>query len=189
MMPDEHTCEMNTPAKCVAAIAILVAASCGPAHAQARRNADSFAAMTVAQLKTGIEKQHPAAFYVLAKKLFEQGERDEAVFWFYAGQLRYRAYLSGHPQLPRDGDPALFASLSEVVGKPINVYAFGDIPALAKTIDRVLAWDVSQPDAFNKAPEREQSRNGLSGMKAHVEATADEIRATRTKNGLENRGK
>ena len=180
-----------TATRLLLAVAFCLAALSGIAGAQAPRatGLENLSAQTTPQLMAGIEKKHPAAHYALAKRLFEEGKRDEAVFWFYAGQIRYRAYLVGHPQLPRDGDPALFASLSEVVGKPINVYAFGDIAGLAKTIDRALAWDAANPDAFNKAPEREQSRNGLSGMKAQILATADEIRATRIKNGLENRTK
>ena len=53
-----------------------------------------------------------------------------------------------HHLLRPDADPALFASLSEVVGRPINEYAFGDIPALAATIDRVLAWHAANDDPF-----------------------------------------
>jgi hypothetical protein len=64
------------------------------------------------------------------------GKRDEAVFWFYAGQLRYRVYLLvNKDKLEPSGDPAVFASLSEEIGRPLNEYAFGDIPQLAKTID------------------------------------------------------
>jgi len=168
---------------------VFCLAGSGMAQAQTSRGSglENLSTQSAQQLQTGIEKKHPAAYYALAKKLFEQGEKDEAVFWFYAGQIRYRAYLLGHPELPLDGDPALFASLSEVVGRPINVHAFGDIAGLTKTIDRALAWDATNPDPFSKEPEREKSRGGLSGMKAQILSTAGEIRATRTKNGLENR--
>jgi len=180
-----------TATRLLLSIAICLAALSGVAYAQAQRatGLENLSTQTTQQLMAGIEKKHPAAYYALAKRLFEQGERDEAVFWFYAGQIRYRAYLIGNPKLPPDGDPALFASLSEVVGRPLNVYAFGDIASLTKTLDRVLVWDGSHPDVFNKAPEREQARNGLTVMKAKMLDTADEIRATRLKNGLENRTK
>src|SRR5215510_15118295 len=91
------------------------------------------------QLRQGIESQHPAVYYVLARKLFETGQRDEATFWYYAGQLRYRFYLKATPGLDPSGDPALFGSLSEVIGQPINEWAFGDLDALRATLDRVLA--------------------------------------------------
>ena len=75
---------------------------------------------TPEQLKKGIENQHPATYYILAQKLFESGKKDEAVFWFYAGQLRYRFHLLANPNLEPSGDPALFASLSEVIGRPVT---------------------------------------------------------------------
>jgi hypothetical protein len=76
---------------------------------------------TPAELKAGIEGKHPAAYYTLAAKLFRyDATKTEAVFWFYVGQIRYRYYLAANPTLPPDGDPALFASFSEVIGRPIN---------------------------------------------------------------------
>src|SRR5262245_1763464 len=78
--------------------------------------------MTPEALKVGIEQNHPAAYYILASKLFAEGKKEEAVFWFYAGQLRYRFYLKAMPGLDPSGDPALFASLSETVGRPLNEY-------------------------------------------------------------------
>lgn len=136
----------------------------------------------------GIETQHPADYFRLASQLFSAGKKDEAVFWFYAGQLRFRARLATHPELPRDGEPALFASLFETIGPPINQYAFGDIPGLARVIDRVLAWDAARADPFSvPGPARAGVANGLRAMKADMLARADTIRAQRASRGLENR--
>jgi hypothetical protein len=135
--------------------------------------------------------QHPAAYYQRAAQLFGSGRKDDAVFVFYLGQLRYRAHLSARRDLKPDGDPALFASLSEVVGRPLNEYAFGDIPALARTIDAVLAYDRANPDRFTPPANFPQAhtgvRDGLASMRAQMLADADKIRATRRSNGLENR--
>src|SRR5690349_19842431 len=79
---------------------------------------------TPAQMKAGIEGKHPATYYMLAGRLFKDGDKDEAVFWFYLGQLRYRFHLAVATNLDPSGDPALFGSLSEVVGRPLNEYAF-----------------------------------------------------------------
>ena len=114
--------------------------------AQAAVPTDDVMKKTPEQLKKGIENQHPSTYYILAQKLFETGKKDDAVFWFYAGQLRYRFYLMANPKLEPSGDPALFASLSEVVGRPINEYAFGDLKALPATLDKVLAWDEKTPN-------------------------------------------
>jgi hypothetical protein len=37
------------------------------------------ATLSIEQLKNGIENQHPAYFYYLAKKLFAAGQKDDAV--------------------------------------------------------------------------------------------------------------
>jgi hypothetical protein len=135
--------------------------------------------------------QHPAEYYRRAAQLFGTGRKDDAVFIFYLGQLRYRAHLSARRDLKPDADPALFASLSEVVGRPINEYAFGDIPALAGTIEAVLAYDLANPDRFTPPANFTQAyagvRKGLAAMRAQLLADSDKIRATRRSNGLENR--
>jgi hypothetical protein len=110
------------------------------------------------------------------------------VFWFYAGQIRYRAYLKHNPRLDPSGDPALFASPSEVIGRPINEYAFGHVPSLAAAIDHALAWDAAHADPYApKGAAREEVVNGLRAMKTQVLATADDIRRQRAAYGLENR--
>lgn len=134
---------------------------------------------------------HPASLVKHAADLWKVGRRDDAVFWFYLGQLRYRAYLAAHPDLPKDRDPALFASLMDVVGRPVNEYAFGDLPGLARTISDVLAWDDAHPDAMTPkdkfGAQRDGIRRGLAQMRDQALAQADEIRATRSRNGLTNR--
>ena len=150
------------------------------------------ATLSIEQLRGTIENQHPSGFYILAGKLFAAGKKDEAVFWFYAGQLRYRVYLLvNKDKLDPSGDPAVFASLSEEVGRSVNAYAFGDIAQLAKTIDAVVAWDQSHANPLTPRKkyrsEYNQTIAGLTQMREEVVKKADSIRKTRTANGLENR--
>jgi hypothetical protein len=150
------------------------------------------ATLSIEQLTDGIENRHPSYFYILAGKLFAAGKKDEAVFWFYAGQLRYRVYLLvNKDKLEPSGDPAVFASLSEEIGRPLNEYAFGDIPQLAKTIDAVVAWDRSHSNVLTPRDkyrsEYDQIVAGLTQMRDEVVRKADSIRKTRAANGLENR--
>src|SRR5688572_26609597 len=121
---------------CLSSAAVAAPASTRPAE-------------SVEQLMARIAREHPSAYYELAKRLFEQGRRDEAVFWFCVGQPRYLSRLVSNPNLPRHGEPALFASLSQVVRGPLNRYAFGDMTKLAETIDRVLAWDAQHDDPYS----------------------------------------
>src|ERR1700726_1618200 len=150
------------------------------------------ATLSIEQLRNTIENQHPSGFYILAEKLFAAGKKDEAVFWFYAGQLRYRVYLAvNKDKLDPSGDPAVFASLSEEIGRPINEYAFGDIPQLTKTIDAVIAWDQSHDNALTPRDKHksqyEQIVSGLTQMRDQVLQQADSIRKTRSSHGLPNR--
>jgi hypothetical protein len=144
---------------------------------------------TADQLKAHIENKHPATYYKLAGKLFQDGQKDEAVFWFYLGQLRYRFHLATARNLDPSGDPALFASLSEVVGRPLNEYAFGDIPKLAEAIDKVLEWDATHENGFTPKKGNEATlqaiRDGLLNMKTTILKDQDKIKAMRKEHGLQ----
>lgn len=144
------------------------------------------------EIKKGIADLHPSAYYILAMKLFDAGQKDEAVFWFYAGQLRYRFLLrSAPPDADPSGDPALFASLQDGVGQPINRYGWGDLKALRATLQRVLDWDLKTKNGVTStvkhAKEWKEARAGLQKVIDYTVANEETIRQQRTKNGLENR--
>jgi hypothetical protein len=141
------------------------------------------------QLKQGIEKRHPADYYVLVAKLFRDAStKQEALFWFYVGQLRYRYYLAANPHLPCDGDPAVFASLSGVVGRPINEYAGGKPDLWIAEIDHALEWDATHDNDFtpkNKSPDNyRQIRAGLVALRDQVVAMKKQLPELRRQNGL-----
>jgi len=149
-------------------------------------------AQSVEELKEAIESEHPAAYYILASKLMEKGKHDDAVFWFYVGQLRYRFHLGvNEGKLDPSGDPALFSSFSYVIGTPVNEYAFGDLDTLAKTFDRVIEWDATNPNGFTSKTvhkkEHEETVEGLRKLKFMIIEQADDIRKSRLEAGLENR--
>ncbi len=144
---------------------------------------------TPAQLKQDIEKRHPADYYVLASKLFKDAAtKQEALFWFYVGQLRYRYYLAANPDLPRDGDPAVFASLSEVIGRPINEYAGGKPDLWIAEINHALEWDAAHDNGFTpktKSPDNyRQIRAGLVALRDHVVSIKDKLPEMRRQNGI-----
>ena len=138
-----------------------------------------------------IPAQHPAFYYILATRLFEANRKDEALFWFYAGQLRYRTRLACHPDLPPGTEPALFASLQEVAGRPINEHAGADPDAWAAAMQRALEWDEQTPNGFEpKAPctaAIADQRGGLATLIDYVRRNKDSIRAERAARGLPNR--
>jgi hypothetical protein len=84
----------------------------------------------------------PGKMFSPAYYLFIHGREQEAVFWFYAAQLRFRiqAVIKG-------GDHAQILSIMlGTVGPPIMNHAYQDIERLGRTFDEVLAWDRATPD-------------------------------------------
>ena len=135
----------------------------------------------------GEAKPPPAAFFEKAATSWNTGAREDATFWLYVAQLRYRARLAARPDLPPSGEPALFASLMETVGRPINEYAFGDIPEACRQIDRALLWDADSPDLSNPEGVRRTTRAGLVKLRDDMLRNIASIRQERAANGLINR--
>ena len=131
----------------------------------------------IAAVREQIEYKHPATYFVLAERLLAMGEKDEAVFWFYVGLIRYRSYLVV-PQC--EGEGARFLDLWEKVERPINDHAFGDVPALAAAIGRALVWDDMHADPYApKGTARDQVRSSLRRMKAELLTRRDALRPAR----------
>ncbi len=152
--------------------------------------AEDIARQTPAQIMAEAPNLHPAALYILASKLLAEGRPDEAVRWFYIGQIRYRYHLMSDPAIVGNDQP-LFSAMNESIGRPINEYAFGDVDAAVAEIDAALAWDDANPNNFtpkDRNPEKlAELRTGLKAMRDDMLANREMIRETRTRNGLENR--
>jgi hypothetical protein len=135
------------------------------------------------QLARDVDHLHPLAMALLAKRLFDMNRKDEAVFWFYEAQLRWLARFATFPELNRGGDALSGESEGDRygrvlgdIGPDINRYAADDVPALLKTLDRVLEWDAAHPDAFSPpGPGKEQARKKFATYRAMVEAHADDL--------------
>jgi len=129
----------------------------------------------------------PSEVMLRAAPLIQAGKNDEATFWFYAGQLRWRSELNANPDQDPTGGPALFSSLLETLGPAVNGWAFGDIPGLQRTIDAVLVWDERYPDASLNVAVHERMRAGLKELRDQIGREAEAIRTERASRGLENR--
>ncbi len=134
-----------------------------------------------------LAQAHPSELMGKAPALMASGRQDEATFWFYAGQLRWRASLQAKPEQDPTGEPALFASLFETIGPQVNGWAFGDIPALQQTIDAVLAWDERYPDPSIPPAIMASTRAGLVKLRDQIGRDADKIRTQRAAADLPNR--
>jgi hypothetical protein len=145
-----------------------------------RPDLDAAASDPIVAVKEQIENKHPGTYFILAHRLFGMGEKDEAVVWFYVGLIRYRSYLAGPDGA---GDAGEFASLWDMVERPINDHAFGDIPCLAAAIGRALVWDDVHADPYSpKGGQRHQVRSALRRMRAEMLARQDAFRPVRAGN-------
>lgn len=149
---------------------------------------DSLDALTVPELLTRADTLPPAGLYLLASRLFAEGRREDATRWLYVAQIRARYRLITSPGLSPDGEPALYAALQETIGRPINEWAFGDIPAVAARMQEALDWDDAHPNAVTPktrdAAALERIRGGLAQLRLRVLADQADIRRQRGANGL-----
>lgn len=105
------------------------------------------------------ENFSPTVFYELAWMLFEQGQKDDAVRWFYAGFLRSKFDAN----LCTDESVQDFISeLTLSIGREIIRYSSQDSKKFEQTVKEVLEWDLATP--FNY----DHRWINLYGMKAQT---------------------
>ena len=100
------------------------------------------------QLRVGLTQKHPSAYLYLARALWQEGEKDEAVVFYYVGQIRYRAYintLAAPKDLP---EVKLYESLKAELGDDLNEYAARNLDNWLSLIDRALQWHRENPNEF-----------------------------------------
>lgn len=95
----------------------------------------------LASFRAQPECHHWVTFYFAAEKMFEAGERDEAVRWFYVGQLRGRTVAALDPGASR----SVVDALQHLIGQPINEYAGSDQTSMLAAIDWAAEWDRQHP--------------------------------------------
>ena len=107
------------------------------------------------------QKYAPPVLYVLSSALFAQGRKDDAAFWFYAGQLR------GRFDANRCADVSArqaIAVLNDQFGPNINQYTFKDVARLEALIPKVVEWDRKTPHEYD------HRWINLHGMNAMIES-------------------
>lgn len=120
----------------------------------------------------------PLGLFAVSEPLFLHGQKDAAVFWFYAAQLRTRYQL-----IFEEGDRGqLLQVMVMSIGPLINSYAFQDVSKLDRTLNRVLEWDRKTPNPYRaKAKSKEIDRKieqiyaGLRDLKAKLASEKEDI--------------
>jgi hypothetical protein len=180
---------MSSPLRSFLAAALLASATLH-SHAAAISVKEAFS-LPESEVESSIVDSHPSIAIAYASRLFDGGRKDDAVTWFYIGQLRYRFRVMANPEASPDGDSALMSSLNATIGHRINEWAGGSPQGWVRSIDKALAWDASHPDKLTSreqyGPQWQQVRTGLERLRGEIEKNADSIRELRAKNGAENR--
>lgn len=104
---------------------------------------------------------NPVVLYCLSSALLDAGEREQAAFWFYLGQLRGRS--DANKSLDESAKQGM-AVLNQRFGGPINQYAMKDIAKLKTTIDKVIQFDADNSRNYDP---RWIALHGLDAFAAH----------------------
>jgi hypothetical protein len=106
------------------------------------------------------EEFSPPVLHVLSSVLFEQGKKDDAVFWFYAGQLRGR--IDANICADKTA-AAIVDAMNQKFGPPINRYTFTNLSLLTNTVDHVLAWEENTPCHYDRRWINLHGMNAMTG--------------------------
>jgi hypothetical protein len=101
----------------------------------------------ISRISAHSEQYAPPVFYAMSEALFQSGNRDEAAFWFYAGQLRARFDANRCADVSARQAVAV---LNERYGPAINQYALQDLPKLEAVVKKVVAWDRQTPHNYDQ---------------------------------------
>jgi hypothetical protein len=106
----------------------------------------------------------PPVLYSLSSVLFEEDKKNEAVFWFYAAQLRGR--IDANICADKSARGAINA-MNEKFGAPINQYAFKNLPLLTNIVEGTLAWEEKTPCHYDR---RWINLHGMAAMNGDTNA-------------------
>lgn len=102
--------------------------------------------------------KEPITLFAPVIALFQHGQRDDAVFWFYAARLRTMYQLEFEK-----GDRAqLLGVMTMTTGQLVNSYALQDIDSFIKTLDRVLEWDKKTGNPFRDRAKTEKIESEIT---------------------------
>jgi hypothetical protein len=167
-LPSEHSPHLDFMSRAflISAATVLIFPQIAPAH-------EPDAVQTIEQLELGIQNKAPDTYSALATELFRNGQKDDAAFWYYVGELRYRLWLLARAKSAEASDEqAHFWLLSQSVGQSIYENADRRSAVLMRAIDRALQWDLEQPNGFTSKSvfraEHETARQELLALRERL---------------------
>lgn len=89
----------------------------------------------------------PPVLCALGSTLAADGQMDDAMFWFYAGQLRARFDVKRSADSTVGSVPSI---LTQQFGAPINSYGFKHPAELKAAVQRAVKWDADTPYNYDQ---------------------------------------
>lgn len=136
-----------------AGVLVVCLALAAPAWTEPARLADRLASKDPAVARAAVTEvladaahADPLLLMLAASRHLELGSAEEAIVWFYAGQLR--ALYS--PLLTADASQQVTIS-TVTLGESINAYGMRDIVKMIELIARAMHWDEKTYDTWAKA--------------------------------------
>jgi hypothetical protein len=129
----------------------------------------------------------PITMMVLASRLYDVGERDASVFWFYAAKDRFftmadvlEGYSRPAPLTPKGEILAAVGSFVKLAGPTINGYAFCDIEKQQMLRKEAFAWVQANPYALLFDEKQQAKAGGRQELLAASMLSNDEKMAKET---------
>ncbi len=170
-----------------AGMLVLCLALASPAVSQSAKLTDRLASKDPAVARAAVDevlgdagRAEPLVLMLAASRQLELGSKDDAVLWFYAGQLRARY----SPLLT--GEQSQQVTISTVtLGEAINAHGMRDVVRMIELIARAMQWDEKTYDAWAKANKLDPDRADLLKRRADARdglvAFATDLKANRQK--------
>lgn len=123
--------------------------NCDPLTIQVGKFSDRLKSEDVAKLqlvaediRTEIDQTPIEALYVLAIRLYDVGQKEDAIYWFYTAEFRSGIYMEMIEETGGVGDAAFESkqaqiAFSKILGEPINSYAIDVSDKFIKILETV----------------------------------------------------
>jgi ankyrin repeat protein len=124
------------------------------------------------ELNSSKNLKDPLELFGPALGLFERGEKDRAVFWYYAAYLRVRY------QLPfENGDRGqLLTVMRMTAGPPIINYASRNTANFRLILSKVLEWDKKTPNPFRERARTDAINKQIDALYADFDQLSEKLK-------------
>ncbi len=157
---------------------------------------------TIQQMLREKDSLTPEQMFVASIRLYELGEKDKAVYWFYEAQYRARLFSSAIIQSGGIGDKSFelkqaYGAFQQLAGTELNGYAGCDPDKWLATLKKVKAGNKSSPDLAMIFPEvrlvekekwnslNSEVSSGMDGLSKYIEQSKPTWKQQRAANNAD----